>query len=83
MKAAALDHLNYYVENAAELSKTDGLFRMFSLPHEFPNEFHRLFNPEPDAENQVLHLGNLKEIFPFFAQSQGSVNIVDFRLYSC
>ncbi len=67
MKTVALNHLNEYVCNAAELSKTEGLFRMFSLPHEFPNEWHRMFNPESDAGNQILHMGNLKERFPFFS----------------
>jgi hypothetical protein len=84
LKAAALNHLNYYAKNAMELSKTEGLFRMFSLYHEFPNECHRLLNPEPDAEHQILHLGNLKERFPFFAQSSliNSVEIVDIRLFT-
>ena len=84
MKAVALGHLNDYVSDAAELSKTEGLFRMFSLPHEFPNEWHHLFNPEPDSENQILQLGSLKERFPFFAQSQqiDSAKIVDFRLFT-
>jgi hypothetical protein len=84
MKTEALGHLNDYVGKAAELSKTDGLFRMFSLPHEFPNEWHHLFNTEPDSENPIFHLGNLKERFPFFAQSQqiNPVNIVDIRLFA-
>lgn len=82
LKTAALAHLNKYVANAAELSKNEGLFRMFSLPHEFPNEFHRLLNPEPNSENQILKLGNLKERFPFFVQSpQIITELADFRLY--
>ncbi len=57
---------------------------MFSLPHEFPNEWHRIFNPEPDAGNQILHMGNLKERFPFFAQSQqiDSVKLIEVRLFT-
>lgn len=83
LKSAAIDHLNDYVLNAEELSKTEGLFRMFSLPHEFPNEWHRLFNPEPGSTNQILRLGNLKERFPFFAQSSqvSSVKLVEIRLF--
>lgn len=83
LKAAAVAHLNDFVSNAEELSKTEGLFRMFSLPHEFPNEWHRLFNPLSGSESQILHLGSLKERFPFFAQSRkiASVDIVEFRLF--
>lgn len=84
MKTAALEHLSDYVGNAAELSKTQGMFRMFSLPNEFPNQWHRLFNSESDAEHQMLHLGNLIQRFPFFAQSQeiNSVNIVEVRFFT-
>ena len=84
LKAAALAHLDTYVSAAEDLSKTNGLFRMFSLFHEFPNECHRLLNPAPNSENQILVLGNLKERFPFFAQSSqvASVEVVDIRLFT-
>ncbi|SFK87173.1 hypothetical protein SAMN05216302_101845 [Nitrosomonas aestuarii] len=83
MKAEAVKQLNNYVSKAEDLSKTEGLFRMFSLPHEFPNEWHRLFYPPPVAGNQILHLGNLIERFSFFVQSQQvkSAKIVEIRLF--
>ncbi|MCA1990905.1 MAG: Tc toxin subunit A, partial [Coleofasciculus sp. S288] len=70
LKTAAIDHLKEYVQNAAELSKREGLFRMLSLKHEFPDEWYRFLHPEPDVTNQVFVLGNLKERLPFFANSQ-------------
>ncbi len=70
LKASALEHLMGYVEDASELSKREGLFRMLSLRHEFPSEWHRFLHPEPEAESQVLVLGNLKERLPFFANNQ-------------
>ena len=70
LKTAALDHLENYVQNASELSKREGLFRMFSLKHEFPSEWHRFLHPEPGTENQMLVLGSLKDRLPFFANNQ-------------
>jgi Tc toxin complex TcA C-terminal TcB-binding domain/Neuraminidase-like domain/Salmonella virulence plasmid 28.1kDa A protein len=70
LKTAAIDHLMEYVQNASELSQREGLFRMLSLKHEFPNEWYRFLHPEPEAESQVLVLGNLRERLPFFANNQ-------------
>ena len=84
LKTAALTHLDSYVGAAEKLSMTEGLFRMFSLPHEFPNEWHRLLNPEPNSTSQSLFLGNLLERMPFFAQSQQieSASMVEIRLFT-
>ncbi|WP_232826397.1 neuraminidase-like domain-containing protein [Cyanothece sp. BG0011] len=76
LKTAAIEHLNEYVKNASELSKREGLFRMFSLKHEFPSEWHRFLNPQPETESQILILGNLRERLPFFANSQKVNNVV-------
>ncbi|MBF2050571.1 MAG: hypothetical protein IGS54_24945 [Elainella sp. C42_A2020_010] len=70
LKTAAVEHLIDYVENASELSQREGLFRLLSLKHEFPDEWYRFLHPEPDVANQVFVLGNLKERLPFFANSQ-------------
>ncbi|NJO78496.1 MAG: hypothetical protein HC827_08185 [Cyanobacteria bacterium RM1_2_2] len=70
LKTAAIDHLMDYVKNASELSKREGLFRMLSLKHEFPDEWYRFLHPEPGVTNQVFVLGSLKERLPFFANSQ-------------
>lgn len=84
LKEAALAHLDTYVSTAEELSNTDGLFQMFSLFHEFPNECHRLLNAAPNSENHILALGNLKERFPFVVQSSQveSVEVADIRLFT-
>ena len=70
LKTEAVGHLMNYVKNASELSKREGLFRMLSLKHEFPTEWHRFLNTQPEAENQVLVLGNLRNRLPFFANNQ-------------
>lgn len=81
LKTAAVNHLDTYVMNATELSKTEGLFRMFSLAHEFPNEWHRFLTT--DSDTPLLHLGKLKERFPFFAKSQEVTSTVkEVRLFT-
>lgn len=70
LKNAALENLSSYVEDAALLSKQEGLFRMLSLKNEFPNEWHRLMNPTSETAESIFDMGNLRERLPFFANSQ-------------
>ena len=42
-----------------------GLWRLFSLRHDFPNEFHRLLNP-PSGSAQSVNLKIGSEHFPYF-----------------
>ena len=44
-------------------------YRLFSLRHEFPNEWHTFLNPEPNKE-QVLELSLLTDRFPFRLQNK-------------
>ena len=48
------------------IPRQEGLLRMFSARHEFPNDWYRFFNPEDvNAEIQTLKLNLTKERFPF------------------
>ena len=49
---------------AAALPAEPGGARLLSLRHEFPTEWHRFLNTEPDAE-QLLVLRRMDERFPF------------------
>ncbi len=60
-KNAAITHLRDYFEQA---DRTPGL-RMFSLRHEFPNEWHRLLNPVNAADGNVFEFELNKTHFPF------------------
>ncbi len=77
LKNVALENLASYVEDAAALSKQEGLFRMLSLKHEFPDEWHRLLHPGAGAEveNTVFNLGSLRDRLPFFANSKNISNL--------
>lgn len=67
LQSEALKHLKTFVKDAEELGKREGLFRAFSLKHEFPNEWHRFLNPEVGPTYELV-LGNLYERLPFFAK---------------
>ena len=61
------------VESGTQLS------RLFSLRHEFPNEWHRLLHPVDDAAPQIATLSLTKSRFPYPFQSQ-EINISSFTL---
>lgn len=67
LQSEALKHLKTFVKDAEELGKREGLFRAFSLKHEFPNEWYRFLNPETGQAHELV-LGNLYERLPFFAK---------------
>ncbi|MEM6830336.1 MAG: hypothetical protein AAF551_07450, partial [Bacteroidota bacterium] len=84
LKSAAQEHLETYVSDAEELSQEQGLFRMFSLKHEFPNEWHRLLQELDGEAPYLFRLGNLEERLPFFANSKqvSALTVDSFRLFS-
>jgi hypothetical protein len=54
------------IENALELFASDpGLYRLFSLRHEFSNAFYRLLNPQPGSA-QTTEFEVTKQHFPYF-----------------
>lgn len=46
------------------LTSGNGLYRLFSLRHEFPNAFHKLLNPT--GEEQVTEFEVTRQHFPYF-----------------
>ncbi len=65
----AIAHLRNVMLNAAE---NDGrpLYRLFSLRHEFTNQWHRFLYPDTEAGDNVLSIQVTKDQFPFFARGK-------------
>lgn len=76
----AIIHINYYAREDAGVFKNSAIthlreyfamddatpgFRMFSLRHDFPNEWHRFLNPVNEDDGNVLEFELNKEHFPF------------------
>lgn len=74
LKSSALEYLRSYVSDNGELSRREGLFRMFSLRHEFPNEWHRYLNPI-DGDIPIIELGNIIDRLPFYTKHTAISNI--------
>jgi hypothetical protein len=67
VEAQLADALNTMV--LAEAGR-EGLDRLFSLRHEFSNEWHRLLYPSVDGATQAVTLPLLVERFPFVVQGR-------------
>lgn len=74
LQAAAVDNLTGYLKRAEELSKGEGLYQLFSLKHEFPNEWYQFFNPA-NGDGQQLKLQNLKSRMPYFTKTPAVTGI--------
>lgn len=55
---------NQIVDTLKDFAATVGLFRLFSLKHEFPNAFHKLLNPSGAV--QTTEFDVTKQHFPYF-----------------
>jgi hypothetical protein len=68
-RESAVVHLKNFLTNAA-VSDTQPLMRMFSMKHEFPNEWHRFLYPVVATEDQLLKFTVTRDHFPFFTQGK-------------
>lgn len=62
------------IKNLQAYKQGQNFTRLFSIKHEFPNEFYAFLNPLNAAGNQVLALDLMASRFPFFA-SMGTIGI--------
>jgi hypothetical protein len=69
LKTAALNNLSIYLQGAAAESQENGLFRLFSLRHEFANEWYRFLHPV-QGQPQSLELAGLEDRLPFFTRGK-------------
>ncbi len=71
LKQHAIAELKQTLEDGLlKLSEEDGLLRLFSLKHEFPNKWHRLLHPEGEGEPSRIELDITQKRFPFMFQER-------------
>jgi hypothetical protein len=68
LKGLAEASVKDYVKGAVDLSQDKGLFALFDLRHDFPNEWYKATNPADGATERVMDLGNVYERLPFFTK---------------
>ena len=56
LRAAAAGWVDDYVKGLVDLSQDEGLFALFDLRHDFPNEWCKVTNPPPGATERIMNL---------------------------
>lgn len=70
LKSPAEESLQDYIKSVEELSQQEGLFTVFDLKHDFPNEWHKAIEVPPVGNERILTLDKLNERLPVFAQGR-------------
>jgi hypothetical protein len=70
LKAPAADSVQDYIKSVEELSREEGLFAIFDLKNDFPNEWHSANNPPAGATERVLTIEKLNEKLPIFTKGR-------------
>jgi hypothetical protein len=82
LKEKAKDSLKQTItEGKLELAEEQGLLRLFSLKHEFPNKWHRFLHPAGATDPHRIELDITTERFPFmFREREISIRKAIFYL---
>jgi receptor-binding and translocation channel-forming TcA subunit of Tc toxin/ABC toxin-like protein/neuraminidase-like protein len=84
LKKPAADWVKDYIKSVEDLSRDEGLFAVFDLRHDFPNEWYNAMRPTADATERLLALDNLFERLPIFTKGRKAERIqaTDVYLYT-
>ena len=81
LRAPAEASVKHFVSNAVDLSQGEGLFALFDLRHDFPNEWYKSTQPLAGATERVIALGNVFERLPVFTKSR-KIQAADVYLFT-
>jgi hypothetical protein len=81
LKKPASDTVKDYIKSVEDLSSNEGLFAVFDLQHDFPNEWYKAMRPPADATERVLALDNLFERLPIFTKGRKADKILAADVY--
>ena len=81
LKAAASDAVQDYIKGVEELSRGEGLFAVFDLKNDFPNEWYSANHPPAGATERVLTVDKLNEKLPVFTKGRLPKNILAKDIY--
>jgi Tc toxin complex TcA C-terminal TcB-binding domain len=79
--AVAAGSVDDYVAGKVDLSQDEGLFALFDLRHDFPNEWYKATQPPTGATERVMNLGDVYERLPFFTKGTTPEKIVATQAY--
>ncbi|MEO5997026.1 MAG: hypothetical protein ABIN89_09820, partial [Chitinophagaceae bacterium] len=75
LKKIANDSVTEYIKTIDELSQREGLFALFDVKNDFPNEWYKALVLPLGIGGRVMELGNLSQKLPFFTKNAGIKNI--------
>jgi hypothetical protein len=81
LKAPAAGSVQAYITSVEELSREEGLFAVFDLKNDFPNEWYNANHPPAGATERVLTIDKLNEKLPVFTKGRLSNNILAKEIY--
>jgi Tc toxin complex TcA C-terminal TcB-binding domain/Neuraminidase-like domain len=81
LKAPAAGSVEDYIKSVEELSREEGLFAVFDLKNDFPNEWYDANHPPAGATERVLAIDKLNEKLPIFTKGREPKNIPAKNIY--
>jgi hypothetical protein len=69
LKKSAAGTVQDFVKSNVELSEREGLFALFDLKNDFPNEYYKFTQTPPSNDKIAFNLGNLSERLPIFTKN--------------
>jgi hypothetical protein len=81
LKMTAAASLQDYIKSVEELSREEGLFAIFDLKNDFPNEWYDANHPPAGATERVLTITRLHEKLPVFTKGREPKNIPGKDIY--
>jgi hypothetical protein len=81
LKAPAADSVQDYIKSVEGLSREEGLFAVFDLKNDFPNEWHSANHPPAGATERVLKIDKLNEKLPIFTKGRDAKEIQAKEIY--
>ena len=81
LKNPATDALMGYMKNVEDLSQREGLFAMFDVKNDFPNEWYKAMLLPPGPGGRVMELGKLMEKLPFYTKNASIKSITAKDIY--
>ena len=81
LRAPAENSVKDFINGAVELSRNEGLFALFDLRHDFPNEWYKSTQPPPGATERVVVLGDVFERLPIITRGK-KIQATDVYLFT-
>jgi hypothetical protein len=81
LKVPAADSVQDYIKSVEDLSRDEGLFAIFDLKNDYPNEWYNANNPVSGATERLWTITKLDEKLPVFIKGRPANKILAKTIY--